>query len=206
MDAERWRMPMHVEESHSCSPIQEGAPPAVGAGTQLPPAQPKAAAEIAGSAMAATSSLFAPAPPPLMAAPVPAATAALGDGGGAPAPPSSREYGRVALLKRDFGFIRRCGVPGDLFFHFSQLDPGSIKSEDVKASARTARAALFAGACTQCTHKARVPGAHRHARPSPRAAGLAAAGRRRRVHAAARPEWQAVGHGGAARAAWVGRV
>jgi cold shock CspA family protein len=48
-------------------------------------------------------------------------------------PPSGRQLGRVALLKKEFGFIRQVTRPGDLFFHFSQLDgitPGEIRTGD----------------------------------------------------------------------------
>lgn len=43
---------------------------------------------------------------------------------------NSRQLGRVALLKKEFGFIRQVTRPGDLFFHFSHLediDPADIK-------------------------------------------------------------------------------
>jgi cold shock CspA family protein len=35
---------------------------------------------------------------------------------------TGRQLGRVALLKKEFGFIRQVARPGDLFFHFSQLE------------------------------------------------------------------------------------
>ena len=43
---------------------------------------------------------------------------------------SARQLGRVALLKKEFGFIRQVARPGDLFFHFSHLediDPADVK-------------------------------------------------------------------------------
>lgn len=36
--------------------------------------------------------------------------------------PSGRQLGRVALLKKEFGFLRQLARPGDMFFHFSQLE------------------------------------------------------------------------------------
>ena len=48
----------------------------------------------------------------------------------------SRERGRVALLKKEFGFIRQISRPGDVFFHFSQVrdtEHGEIKvGQDVE--------------------------------------------------------------------------
>jgi cold shock CspA family protein len=47
--------------------------------------------------------------------------------------PSSRQLGRVALLKKEFGFIRQVARPGDLFFHFSQLEKdGGLTASDIK--------------------------------------------------------------------------
>ncbi|PSC71991.1 Cold shock domain-containing [Micractinium conductrix] len=45
-------------------------------------------------------------------------------------PLGGRQLGRVALLKKEFGFIRQMDRPGDMFFHFSQLEGWS--SDDVK--------------------------------------------------------------------------
>lgn len=47
--------------------------------------------------------------------------------------PSPRQWGRVALLKKEFGFIRQMARPGDLFFHFSQLQKdGGLTASDIK--------------------------------------------------------------------------
>ncbi len=35
---------------------------------------------------------------------------------------TNREFGKVVLLKKEFGFIKRVFESGDLFFHFSELD------------------------------------------------------------------------------------
>ena len=46
---------------------------------------------------------------------------------------SGRQLGRIALLKKEFGFIRQVCRPGDLFFHFSELigiDPADAKVKD----------------------------------------------------------------------------
>ncbi|KAL4440355.1 hypothetical protein ABPG75_003356 [Micractinium tetrahymenae] len=37
-------------------------------------------------------------------------------------PLRGRQLGRIALLKKEFGFIRQMERPGDMFFHFSQLE------------------------------------------------------------------------------------
>ena len=53
------------------------------------------------------------------------------------APAPGRQLGRVALLKKEFGFIRQMERPGDLFFHFSQLDgipPAELKVLPLKDS------------------------------------------------------------------------
>ena len=48
-----------------------------------------------------------------------------------PPPPPGPQLGRVALLKKEFGFIRQVSRPGDLFFHFSQLEDGLTAGEVV---------------------------------------------------------------------------
>lgn len=45
-------------------------------------------------------------------------------------PTRGRQLGRVTLLKKEFGFIRQMERPGDMFFHFSQLD--GIAVDEVK--------------------------------------------------------------------------
>lgn len=47
-------------------------------------------------------------------------------------PPAQRRLGRVTLLKKEFGFIRQVDRPGDLFFHFSQLEKdGGLTASDI---------------------------------------------------------------------------
>ncbi|KAL4429026.1 hypothetical protein ABPG77_006065 [Micractinium sp. CCAP 211/92] len=55
-------------------------------------------------------------------------------------PLRGRQLGRVALLKKEFGFIRQMERPGDMFFHFSQLEgwgPEEVKvGDDVEYTIR----------------------------------------------------------------------
>ena len=43
---------------------------------------------------------------------------------------NDRLQGKIALLKKEFGFIRQANHPGDIFFHFSQLQ--GLKHKEIK--------------------------------------------------------------------------
>lgn len=83
-----------------------------------------------------------------------------------------RQLGRVALLKKEFGFIRQVDRPGDMFFHFSQLDGWT--AEGVKVwlallalrTLRTPRALPRPAACRPCRRRRRPPRASRSHPPA----------------------------------------
>jgi cold shock CspA family protein len=94
-------------------------------GRTAPPAPlaPGDAVEFELARNAATGALKALAvrrAPPAAPAPADARGAALAAAARG-APPDARALGRVVRLKRDFGFVRQAALPGDVFFHFSQL-------------------------------------------------------------------------------------